>query len=177
MNEANYFAVVDPASKSMSFWFRNRRGVLVAWPRGSSFEPVLWKSPGPGREHVIPAGLEGAERFEWLQNWHWTVRQPWFATIKTSIEADPVAAAACFAALQTSCSRCGRHLEDVASRARALGSDCVTRFSPEYVASLTREVGRALAARDAGDEDGALINRSAAYADATGRLRDAEDAA
>jgi len=175
-DQAKYFAVADPESGTMTFWRRDNRGELAAWPRGTEFGPTLWKRPGPGREHVIPADLDAAARFAWIQDWHRTIRRPWLAKVKAAIDGDPVAAAARFAALQTCCARCGRSLEDAASRARALGSDCVTRFAPDVVSALVREVGRALAAREAGNEDAALISREAAYADAFGRLRDAENA-
>jgi Family of unknown function (DUF6011) len=177
MTDLSYFAVADPASGAMTFWRSNSDGRLTEWPARTGYGPVLWTKPGIGRDHVTPAELEGAARFEWVQNWHRTVRWPWLAEIKKAVEANPVEASARFAALQTACARCGRHLEDAASRARALGSDCVTRFSPEYVAALTREVGRALAAREAGDEDGALIDRGTAHGDALARVRDEERAA
>lgn len=176
--DMRYFALPDPTDSTvMVFFHLNRRGALVSWPPGTDFGPTLWRHPGPGREHVTPASLKGITRKLWIRDWHQRVRQPWIAEVAAAIDADPNTAAARFAALRTCCARCGRHLEDPASRARGLGSDCVSRFAPEYVAALTREVGRALGARNAGDHDGALIDCGTAYGDALDRAKDQEAAA
>jgi uncharacterized protein DUF6011 len=178
VNEIKYLAVPDPANASaMTFWRIGGHGQLEAWPRQADYGPTLWRVPGPGREHVVPAGLKGSERREWIRNWTLTVRVPWMTQVRAAVDADPVSAGATFAALRTCCARCGRSLDDPASRSRALGSDCVQHFPDHLIAALCREVGRAYAAHLAGDEEAALLSRDAAYGDAYIRAQDEERAA
>lgn len=173
--EIKYVAVPDPEDcAQMTFWRVDRYDRLVAWPNRASYGPTLWRVSGPGRSHVIPAGLKGGDRREWVQRWFHDVRASWMNKVCAVIDGDRVAAGATFAALSTCCAACGKSLRDPASRTRALGSDCVKKFSAETIAALSREVGRAYAAHLAGDEEGALMSRAAAYADADARRRDAD---
>jgi len=163
---ARYFAVLDDAAESATFWRLDRRGRLMAWPPGTRNGPSLWKEPGPGREHVIPAGLDGEARSQWMSNWVATVSGPWHDRIRAVIDADPDAAAARFAGFTSACYRCGRHLEDPATRAAGVGPECAPKIDPRVRAAITFEVGRALAARERGDLGGAQMSRERILRDA-----------
>lgn len=172
--DLRYVAVADESA--MTFWRIGGHGQLKSWPHQADYGPTLWRVPGPGRVHVVPAGLKGSGRREWIRDWTMTVRVPWMDKVRAAVDADAITAAATFAALRTCCARCGRPLDDPASRSRALGSDCVQRFPDHMIAALCREVGRAFGAYLVGDEGGTLLSRGVAYADAVARIRDEERA-
>src|ERR1700733_3994733 len=76
---ARYYAIPDPEIGAVTFWYRARNGRLNPWPRGTDFGPVLWKRPGPGREHVVPGQLVGVHRALWVRDWYERVRGGWLA--------------------------------------------------------------------------------------------------
>lgn len=153
---ARHFAVIDPDGQSASLWHLNRRGHLVAWPRGTRNGPTLWKAPGPGREHVVPADLVRSARSAWISHWVETVSQPWHDAVREQITADPDRAAALFSYTVVNCCKCGRFLEDPESRATGLGPKCAPMVSPPIREALRREIGRLIAGRARQDVDADL---------------------
>jgi hypothetical protein len=140
-----YFAVPDPDTGDMTYWYTDHRGRLSAWPsklRNDAYGPTLWTKPGPNREHIVPDGLTERERGEWIKNWFETVRQPWMAKIRAAIDADRDACLARFAAFASRCCCCGKTLTDAASKAYGIGPDCRAGLPPEVLEACARAMGR-----------------------------------
>lgn len=117
-----YYAVPDPDDPSqMTYWRSARGGDLVPHPDKARYGPTLWKSPGPGHIHVVPAELHGQARRNWVHHWYATVRAEWLQHVKAAIDADPDGCAARFAAFTTRCCCCGRRLTDPTSKTYGIG--------------------------------------------------------
>jgi hypothetical protein len=154
---ARHFAVLDEDSQSATMWHLDRRGQLVAWPRGARNGPILWQAPGAGREHVIPADLSGGDRSAWIEHWATTVSPPWHQTIRETITADPDRAAALFSFTVVNCCKCGRFLEDPESRAAGIGPKCAPMVPAVIREAIRREVGRLIAERAREDDEAAFL--------------------
>jgi hypothetical protein len=141
-----YFAVPDPDTGDMTYWFRNAKDAIVAWPlrpRQAVYGPTLWTRPGPGRDHIIPDGLRVADRQAWIRNWATTVRIPWMGHILHAIDVDTVGSAARFAAFRSTCFICGLPLEDDDSKVWGVGPVCRPRVPVAFLEAAAREIGRA----------------------------------
>jgi hypothetical protein len=144
MTGPRYFAVADPDDPTrITYWRRADSGQLAPWPAKARYGPALYRKPGPGHQHVIPAGLSGEERRQWLLAWIEDVSAPWHRRAHEAIKADPLAAAARFATLQCACVICGRSLSDVASRTYGVGPECRGSWPDARLADAAEAVGRA----------------------------------
>ncbi len=142
--EPRYFAVADPVDPGrMTYWRRDGGGRYRPWPAKARYGPDLWRDPGEGREHVIPAGLGDADRKRWLLDWAGRVSGPWHAQVQAAIEADPAGAAARFAALRCCCACCGRKLKDPTGRTYGVGPECRDGWPADRLAAAVEAVGRA----------------------------------
>ncbi len=130
--QPDYFAVPDPLdSAKLSYWYRPKRGKragqLRPWPPGRNDWGALY------RKDVL--AQPPAERVDY-QVAHWQrVRAGREETAKT-IEADPVLAAARFAACHSICCCCGKGLTDERSRTYGIGPDCRSGIDPEVLTVL-----------------------------------------
>lgn len=148
MSDVQYFAVPDPDDATRMTYWRHRgdsgdRLNLTAYPSGAKYGPLRYGKPGPGRKHVMPAGLGPYERFAWANRWHVEVRQPWEARVYAAVNADRVGAALRFGQFATRCCCCGRALTDPASKTVGIGPDCRGSLPAEVLAAFTEAVGRA----------------------------------
>lgn len=144
-DEPKYFAVPDPDTGDMTYWFRDKRGKLQPWPqkpRPARYGPILWKKPGAGHTHVTPEGMKGEERNAWVINWFDTVQRPWKARIEAAIASDPEAAQARFAQFASRCCVCGKGLTDATSKVYGIGPECRAGWPPEILEELARQMGR-----------------------------------
>lgn len=143
-SEPRYFAVADPDDPGrITYWRRSANGQLAQWPAKACYGPALYRKPGPGHQHVIPAGLDGEDRRQWMLRWIEDVSAPWYRWVHGAIEADPVTAAARFATLKCACIICGRSLSDAASRAYGVGPECRGSWPDALLAAVSEAVGRA----------------------------------
>ena len=154
---ARHFAVLDPGGRAATLWHLDRRGRLVAWPRGTRNGPTLWKTPGAGREHAIPANLTGHARSAWISDWAATVSVPWHDRISATIAADPNQAAALFAFTAVTCCKCGRPLDDPESRASGVGPKCAPMIPTPLREAIRTQVRRLVAERAAEDDAAVLL--------------------
>lgn len=144
MTEPRYFAVPDPDDAArITYWRRSNDGQLAPWPAKARYGPALYRKPGPGHQHVIPAGLGGEERRQWTLRWFETVSGPWHLRARAAVEADPLVAAARFAGLKCACCICGRVLTDRASKTYGVGPDCREEWPDALLAAAAEAVGRA----------------------------------
>lgn len=142
-----YYAVPDPTTGAMTYWRRDRRGRLAAWPTRpqAHYGPQLWsrltREPGP-HDHRVPAGVAGAARAAWVRDWYATVGRPWHDAIRAAIDADPEAALARFATLGSRCACCGRELTDADSKVLGVGPECRRGVPEHLVLAVARAVAR-----------------------------------
>lgn len=142
-----YYAVPDPDTGDMTFWYLNKKGEIAAWPRKpkARYGPTLWASlkrePGT-HDYLVPEGLSGSERNAWIKNFYQTVSWPWHAAIRAEIERDPEAAMARFAAIGYRCCICGKTLADEESRLSAIGPECRKGLPESFVVMLRRKVSQ-----------------------------------
>ncbi len=145
--DTRYYAVRDPLTGDMTFWFLNRQGRVMPWPTRPQAEygPHLWsrlnRDPGP-LDHLVPAGLRGEAKSTWVREWYRTVREPWLAAMHAEIDRDPETAMARFAAIGFRCCICGKALRDEESRLSAIGPECRKAFPEALLVVLRQGVSR-----------------------------------
>ena len=143
--DARHYAVPDPTTGDMTYWRRDARRRLKAWPTKPQAHhgPQLWhkltREPGP-HDHIVPAGLGPREQEVWVPDWYLTVRHPWLRAIEAVIEADPEAAMARFSVWCMRCACCGRVLRDADSKALGVGPECRPGFPDEILRAIARQV-------------------------------------
>lgn len=147
--DTRYYAVPDPTTGDMTFWYRNKKGELDAWPTRpkTRYGPRLFNSlkrePG-AHDYIIPSGLENEEQYAWHCNWIETVRKPWMDAIKAEIGRDPETCMARFAAIQSRCAICGKALDDPESKASGIGPECRKGLPDAFITAIQEETRAAL---------------------------------
>lgn len=115
-----FYAVPDPRDAEQITLWRVHDDAIEPSPVRARYGPVLLRSDDP-------AGLEGAERSRWIDDWLEAVYYPWHRAIRDAITADPDAAGALYANVAVRCRNCGRKLTDATSKATGWGPDCRRR--------------------------------------------------
>lgn len=128
-----YFAVPDPDTGDMTYWYRDRRGVVQPWPP---------KVRGYGPTFPDFSALPRGERDERVRDFILGTMRPWRQSIEETLDAEPDTAAARFAAFQSRCCICGKDLTDAESKVLGIGPDCRRGVPSHVLESLAREMGR-----------------------------------
>ena len=142
-----YYAVPDPNTGDMTYWFRNRRGAIVSWPQRppARYGPRRYHRDGA---HVGPydsfTPLFGSKAEKWDAYAHWkaTVREPWEAAIMAAIEGDPELAQSRFAGWRSRCCVCSLPLDDEDSKIWGIGPVCRKGMPGFVLEDLARQMGR-----------------------------------
>lgn len=135
-----YYAVPDPANPDqITYWRRDKRGRIAAWPTNAKYGPILYKRD-------VPKGLP-AERSQWVSDWFRTNRDPWQQTINHAIGSDPDLCQARFAVFTVRCCSCGRTLTDPKSKSCGIGPECRQGMPAETLGAMAVLVGRVHAER------------------------------
>jgi len=130
MREPRLFATLSTSDlNALSYWRRSRTGALVAWPPGTRYGPVLL-------EKDIPLGLPRHERRDYKLNWYTATVVPWLRHAHAAVEAEPLAAAARFAAWTSRCLCCARRLEDAHGRLAGACTGCRGRLPHDVLTAL-----------------------------------------
>lgn len=132
-NVPKYYAVPDPDTGDMTYWARSKRGQLEPWPQRAYYGP-----PMPSRKEEALHEDVGAFNRTWWE----TIRKPWLDAVMASIEGDPAAAHARFAAFSTRCFVCGKTLTDDDSKVWGVGPVCRPGIPHEVLEATAREIGR-----------------------------------
>lgn len=145
--DTRYYAVLDPVTGDMTFWYLDKKGHIGTWPTRprARYGPQLWsrlkREPGE-HDYVVPEGLGSDERRTWISTWYETVQQPWKAAILADIERAPDEAMARFATIGFRCCICSRELGDAESRLSAIGPECRKGFPESLIVHLRQQVSR-----------------------------------
>lgn len=130
--ELNYFAVTDPDTGDMTYWYRTERGIIKPWPLNvGRYGPQLPDT----------SGLSPQDGAALVQGFVRSTVLPWRRAVMARLEADPVAAAALFSVSQERCCRCGVTLND-ASKMLGIGTFCGQVIEPGLLEVLAREIER-----------------------------------
>ncbi len=130
-----YYAVPDPDNPGqITYWRRDARGRVTAWPARTTYGPVLYKRD-------VPKGSP-AERAQWVRDWFQAHRAPWQHAINHAIETDPDLCRARFAVFAIRCCSCGRMLTDPKSKACGIGPECRSGILADTLGALALLVGR-----------------------------------
>lgn len=136
VKEPAYFAVPDPDTGAMTYWFRDKRENIRGWPLRvgeGAYGPAF-----PARDTLDEAAYSAVVRA-----WYVTARAPWRERVMQEIADDPAGCAARFAVFQSRCCICNRALTDAASKVYGVGPECRAGFPPSILEVLTRAMGRA----------------------------------
>ncbi len=148
-----YYAVPDPDTGDMTFWYRTAKGQRRPWPTRpqARYGPTLWtalkRDPGP-HDHLVPVGLSKEESDAFARDWHVTVRRPWLAFIDEAIDKNADAAMARFAAIATRCCICGRVLTDPETKINGIGPECIRDVPDSLVHAVREQVQRIIGQAD-----------------------------
>lgn len=152
--ETSYYAVRDPETYDMTFWYRDTRDRFQPWPRKpqARYGPMLWnrltKEPGM-HDYLVPSDVLGGDQPAWVGNWYRTVRDPWMAAVHGEIERHPGLAMARFASIKSRCCLCGRVLDDPDSKVSGIGPECRKRLPDSLVASIREHTAILFGEREA----------------------------
>ncbi len=134
-DQPTYFAVPDPDTGDMTYWYRTTRGAIEPWPpREGKYGPRLLARD--------IEGLSAKDREAAVRTWSLTLRIPWDRQVRAALDADLDAAAARFAAFTSRCCICGRPLTDEKSKVLGIGPDCRTGIPTGVLEEFAREMGR-----------------------------------
>lgn len=134
-SEPKYFAVPDPDSGDMTYWYQDKYNRLASWPPKKSHY-------GP-RAPKCPEGVDQYDHLPVLRQWVDEVRHPWWNKVKAEIARDPDAASARFAQFSSRCCVCGKTLTDAASKVYGIGPECRAGFPPAVLEEFARWMGKA----------------------------------
>lgn len=132
-DEPIYFAVPDPDTGDMTYWYRDRRGSINPWP------PKVGRY-GPRMPSV--AGLSREDRDAVVRDFVLSTAKPWRERVMACLEANPDEAAARFAVFQSRCCLCSKALTDAKSKVFGIGPDCREGLPASLLGCMAREMGR-----------------------------------